>query len=79
MEYNVENFIYNGFYIKPKEGKASYKARFKHWTSDPGIALCECSDGKNRLIPSCQLVGFLCEAHVKQEKTGVYFGAQSQS
>lgn len=53
--FQIQNFVYDGFAVHPKEGFASYRASFKEWTNDPGIAKCDCSDGKERLIPSCQL------------------------
>jgi hypothetical protein len=55
--YKVEKFKYNGFIVSPMKGYAKYTATFKSWTNDPGIAVCECSDGKERLIPSCCLIG----------------------
>jgi len=55
--FEVENFLYNGFIVKPLPGKAYYQAAFKEWTRDPGVARCVCSDGEERLIPSCQLIG----------------------
>lgn len=51
----VRNFTYNGFSGQLKPGYAVYTARFKKWTSDPGIAICECSDDKERLIPTFAL------------------------
>jgi len=57
-QYTVENFVYNGIFVIPKKGNAPYTAEFRNWTNDPGVAVCMCSDGKARLIPSCQLVGF---------------------
>lgn len=79
MEYEVKNFIYNGFYVEFKKGKAKYKAKFVEWTPDPGIAKCACTDDKERLIPCCQLVGFKLDDYPKQEKTGVLFGVASKS
>lgn len=49
---DVRNFEYNGFFGSLHPGYAEYKAKFVQWTNDPGIALCECSDGKSRFIPS---------------------------
>ena len=53
MKYQVIKFKYNGFGVTFLTGYATYTAEFKQWTNDPGIALCTCSDGKERLIPSC--------------------------
>ncbi len=59
----VKNFVYNGFSGKMTSGYASYTAEFKRWTEDPGIAVCACSDGKERLIPSFALDGFQKPCH----------------
>ena len=77
----VENFAYNGFFVQRKGGYADYTATFKEWTEDPGIAVCKCSDGKERLIPSCCLDGFDKDAYPKQNtdnKVG-YWGRPSKS
>jgi hypothetical protein len=57
-EFNVEPFIYNGFSVQSSKKPVNYTAKFINWTQDPGIVVCECSDGKERLIPSCCLIGF---------------------
>ena len=75
----VKNFEYNGFYCRDRKGYAKYTAEFKEWTDDPGIAVCICSDGKERLIPSCQLEGFNYELYPKQESTNILFGLPSHS
>lgn len=60
----VQNFIYNGFGVSPKPGLAKYTAEFKEYASnDVGIAICTCSDGKERRIPTCMLVGFKLSDH----------------
>ena len=79
MVYEVENFYYDGFIVKSMKGKAPYKATFLHWTVDPGVAKCQCSDGKKRLIPSCQLINFSILDVPKQKKTRVKFGKASSS
>lgn len=78
LTFEVENFVYNGFIVQSKKGKAKYTATFKEWTNDPGIALYACSDGKDRLIPSCCLIG---DGKLpKQEYTNkVLFGKKSTS
>lgn len=48
----INNFSYNGFCGKELEGKAPYSANFAGWTNDPGIMICDCSDGKKRRIPT---------------------------
>jgi hypothetical protein len=68
----VENFYYNGIFVSPEKGYASYTATFEKWTNDPGVALFLCSDGKERLIPTCQLFDENDE-HIKSEEE---FGAQ---
>lgn len=79
MEYSVENFKYNGFMVTSLKGNAKYTAKFLNWTSDPGIIKCSCSDGVDRLIPSCCIIGFKSSDYPKQEKTGVIFGQPSKS
>lgn len=48
----IQNFLYNGFMGQSLEGEANYTATFKEWTNDPGIAVCICSDGIERRIPT---------------------------
>lgn len=77
----VENFMYNGLFVQRQVGYAGYTATFKEWTEDPGIAVCECSDGQERLIPSCCLHEFDYDAYPKQNtdnKVG-YLGSPSRS
>lgn len=75
----VKKFEYNGFYCRSLKGYAKYTAEFKEWTEDPGIAICICSDGIERLIPSCQLEGFDYSSYPEQKKTGLLFGVPSHS
>ena len=75
----VKKFDYNGFYCRSLKGHTKYTAEFKEWTEDPGIAICVCSDGVERLIPSCQLEGFDYDLYPKQKKTGLLFGTPSHS
>ena len=56
--FEVQNFEYNGFYVNTLLGKTLYKVTPVKWTNDPGIIECKCSDGKKRLIPTCQIYGF---------------------
>jgi hypothetical protein len=77
--YNVKTFEYNGFFVSFTGGEAVYTAEFKEWTTDPGIARCICSDGKERLIPSCALVGVMHNDLPVQPKSGVLFGSPSKS
>lgn len=55
--YKVQNFSYNSFYGELLPNMASYRAQFKRWTNDPGIGVFECSDGKERLLPTFALKG----------------------
>jgi hypothetical protein len=77
--YQVENFKYNGFMIKPEKGIANYTATFKNWTNDPGIVNCLCSDGKERLIPSCCLIGDKSNLPSQDMSNKVIFGVISKS
>jgi hypothetical protein len=62
----------------PKKGYAKYKVvKFVKYTADAGIAIFECDDNKQRLIPTCQIVGNI--KLPKQEKTNVLFGAVCSS
>lgn len=66
--YKVKRFSYNGLMVSFENGLAPYKAQFKEWTTDPGVARFICSDGKERLIPYCCIVGFSTFRYPKQEK-----------
>jgi hypothetical protein len=83
--YQVEEFKYNGFSVQPKSQKRgwghfeSYTAEFKNWTNDPGIANCICSDRKERLIPSCCLVGDKSNLPKQSMENKVLFGVESIS
>jgi hypothetical protein len=54
-EVQIENFDYNGMFVNSRPGLARYKVKFNKWTNDPGIMLMDCSDGSQRLVPSCCL------------------------
>ena len=75
----VLRFSYDGLFGRTTGGYAKYTAEFKEWTEDPGIAICVCSDGIERLIPSCQLEGFDYSSYPEQKKTGLLFGVPSHS
>ncbi|MCK5615306.1 hypothetical protein KAR91_76285 [Candidatus Pacearchaeota archaeon] len=87
--YPIKKFEYNGFHgqIFYNEGKdgvytpilAPYTAHFLHWTSDPGIGLFKCSDGRNRIIPTFAIMDFSTRDLPAQPKTGVLFGQPSSS
>ncbi len=66
----VKNFSYNGFSGRMTGGYADYTAEFKNWTEDPGVAVCACSDSKERLIPTFALEGFKEEDYPKQNNDG---------
>lgn len=80
--FKVENFRYDGLFVHTLPGLANYTATFTEWTDDPGIALCECSDGKTRKIPSCSLIReedyLLPGCKLKKSKT-MTFGEPSHS
>ena len=77
--FQVENFEYNGFLVKPKKGMAKYTASFKNWTNDPGIVNCICSDGEERLIPSCCLIGDTSSIPKQDLSNKTLFGSPSKS
>lgn len=85
-KYLVENFEYNGFYVKSKKGFAKWEIKkFLGWTNDPGIGSFLCSDGELRNIPSCQLSSeYLVELPKTPdlkpyEGVGVLFGESATS
>jgi len=80
--YMIQNFIYNGFYGKSLSGIAPYRAKFKEWTNDPGVAVFECSDSKERLIPTFAIAARGLKKHPlpKQDMSNkVLFGAPAHS
>jgi hypothetical protein len=86
--YEVENFTYNGLFIKATGGIATYKAKPLRWNElDCGIMICECTDGKERNIPTCQLNGYtppkretVPQNVLEMRKTlGAHIGAPSHS
>ena len=51
--FSVWKFSYDGFGGQcDRKVVMPYTARFKAWSGDPGVARMECSDGKERLIPT---------------------------
>lgn len=56
-EYKVRNFTYNGFGGMLQPGDAPYTVSLIRWTLDPGVGLFQCSDGKERLIPTFAVIG----------------------
>jgi hypothetical protein len=66
--YKVAKYIYNGMFVTIKTGLTNYEAEFQSWTTDPGVAIFNCTDKKQRLIPTCAIVDFDCDAHPKQPK-----------
>ena len=79
LSFTVRNFEYNGFYGRELKGNASYTASFKSWTRDPGIAECECSDGKIRLLPTFALVDAYPLLPKQDMSNKVFFGVPSHS
>jgi len=73
----VRNFSYNGLTGKLLEGVAEFTAEFIKWSDDPGIAICSCSDGVERLIPTFAFVEKV--NFPVQEKTGVILGTPCSS
>ena len=75
----VRSFTYNGFFGNIEEGYTPYEDTFKEWNPDPGIAICACSDGRERMIPTFALEPSEGKSFPKQERTGVIFGAPCKS
>lgn len=69
----VLRFSYDGLFGRTTGGYAKYTAEFKEWTEDPGVAVCSCSDGKERLIPTFALEGFCEEDYPKQNNENKFF------
>lgn len=83
-KFKVEEFSYGGLFVGPKYNPdgtikiAPYTAEFKEWTTDPGMVICICSDGKERRIPTCQLQGFKVKDYPLQEDTPGYTTATKE-
>ena len=77
----VKNFTYNGLFGRPSKGYAKYTAEFKEWTEDPGIAICTCSDGEDRRIPTFALEGFDIDLYPQQytDNKFMYMGIPCKS
>lgn len=55
-KWHVEKFKYNGFIVHCFSGFYKWTIKeFVKWTDDSGIISFTCSDGKNRLVPSCSI------------------------
>lgn len=85
-EKHVENFSYDGFGVSIQKGFSKWTiTQFNGWTMDPGIGRFTCSDGQERLIPSCQLHPNYYKSLPKRPKlepfkgNGVFFGEPSKS
>jgi hypothetical protein len=77
--FGVKNFTYNGFCGTELSGTAPYKAEFKEWTDDPGIAIFHCSDGKERHIPTFAIVGDKSVIPKQFYENKIIFGMPSHS
>lgn len=83
--YYVSEFNYGGFGGTVNEKVIMpYKARFLEWTGDPGVAKMDCSDGKERVIPTFA-IPFSFETmpndltRVQRDGNVQFFGAPSKS
>ena len=54
----ISNFSYNGFMGTQEKGMAPYTAKFIKWSGDPGVVIMNCSDGKERYIPTYAVGGW---------------------
>lgn len=77
--YKVHNFTYNGFCGKVEESLAAYEADFIKWTNDSGVAIFNCTDNIQRIIPTFAIIGFNSKLHPIQKKTSIIFGSSSSS
>lgn len=78
--FKVIVFVYNGFFVDHPRGDkviADYTAEFVEWTNDPGIGVFKCSDNRERLIPSCSLIGDLSSLPEQSMENKVFFGTPS--
>ena len=84
----IIDFKYDGFGVESFNTVASYKIdKFIKWTNDPGIGKFLCNDGKERLIPTCQLNEYYLIELPKRPNlncfgpnaTGTLFGNPSKS
>jgi len=79
ITFEVKNFTYNGFMGQYLPGKAPYTATFVEWTNDPGVAVFQCSDGQERLIPTFAVLGDPSGLPEQDYTNKVYFGSPSHS
>lgn len=81
--HHIENFDYNGFFVNSLPGFAKFTVKkFLSWTNDPGVGKFLCSDGKTRLIPTCQLHSDYLKTLPKEPNLkgkGLLFGPSSTS
>ena len=75
----IQHFKYNGFCVTMLPGIAPYTAVFKKWTNDPGVAVFDCSDKKERRIPTCAIIGKNGTLPKQSYKNKVIFGLASNS
>ncbi len=83
--YQVCEFEYDGFGgTCNREITMPYTAKFREWSGDPGVVVMDCSDGKQRLIPTFAMpFSFLTMPNdmTRVEGSGhlQFFGAASKS
>jgi hypothetical protein len=80
--FRIRNFEYNGFFGKDLEGFAPYWCKFVRWSGDPGVAVMQCSDGRERLIPTFALpagVSIVLPDDNTRQEDKILFGRPSQS
>lgn len=79
-EYQIQRFTYNGFMGNTQPGLAKYTAKFNSWTNDPGVAKMDCSDGKQRLIPTFAIIDYKKDDFPQQDYSKkVLFGQPSKA
>lgn len=77
--HQVNSFKYNGFYGSSNNKILDYKAKFKEWTNDPGIAVFNCSDGQERKIPTFAInISFILPQQTYKDDNPDLFGDSLQ-
>lgn len=77
--FTINNYKYNGFMGNTMPGIAPFTAKFVKWSGDPGVAIMDCSDGKQRYIPTFAILGDFIIPRKEEYNKGILFGHSSNS